>query len=160
MDWGWIRTKARSYWCVDAKLLIGAHFAKVVPKMKNLGFVLNERLTAVDHSRKKFQRIYRIPMEVRRRLVLSLILPHIKYGNIVFTNAVSASQKGLGGLHSRLVCILYIWRNGLIMFHTWSRLYRVLCWRIMPGLSICHFYTRYCMLAILLICFLCFILPH
>jgi hypothetical protein len=36
------------------------------------------------------------PFEVRRRLVLSLILLHGNYGNIVFTGADSASQKRLG----------------------------------------------------------------
>jgi hypothetical protein len=35
------------------------------------------------------------PFEVRRRLVLSLILPHVNYGNIVFTGADSASQRRL-----------------------------------------------------------------
>jgi hypothetical protein len=34
--------------------------------------------------------------EVRRRLVLSLILPHVNYGNIVFTSADSATQRRLG----------------------------------------------------------------
>jgi hypothetical protein len=37
------------------------------------------------------------PFEVIRRLVLSLILLHANYGNIVFTGADSASQKRLGG---------------------------------------------------------------
>jgi hypothetical protein len=32
---------------------------------------------------------------VRRRLVLSLILPHVNYGNIVFTGADSKSQRRL-----------------------------------------------------------------
>jgi hypothetical protein len=36
------------------------------------------------------------PFEVRKRLVLSLILPHVNYGNIVFTGADSASQRKLG----------------------------------------------------------------
>jgi hypothetical protein len=44
--------------------------------------------------------------EVRRRLVLSLILPHVNYGNIVFTGADSASQRRLG--IARLVCVTYI----------------------------------------------------
>jgi hypothetical protein len=36
------------------------------------------------------------PFEVRKRLVLSLIFPHVNYGNIVFTGADSASQRRLG----------------------------------------------------------------
>jgi hypothetical protein len=68
-------------------LLIGDNVIKVVPKVRNLGFVLNERLTATDHFRKVCQKIYWIlrslrphavhahtPYEVRRRLFLSLIL--------------------------------------------------------------------------------------
>jgi hypothetical protein len=67
-------------------LLIGANVIKVVPRVGILGFVLNKRLTATDHFRKVYQRIYWIlrslkphaahtQFEVRRRLVLSLILP-------------------------------------------------------------------------------------
>jgi hypothetical protein len=93
-------------------LLIGDNVVKVVPKVRNLGFVLNERLTATDHFKKVCQKIYWIlrslrphaahtPFEVRRRPVLSLILPHDNYGNIVFTGADSAS-------HSRHVCVTYI----------------------------------------------------
>jgi hypothetical protein len=33
------------------------------------------------------------PFEVRRRIVLSLILPYVNYGNIVFIGADSASQR-------------------------------------------------------------------
>jgi hypothetical protein len=39
-------------------LLVGANVVKVVPKVRNLGFVLNERLTATDHFREVCQRIY------------------------------------------------------------------------------------------------------
>jgi hypothetical protein len=77
-------------------LLIGDNVVKVVPRVRNLGFVLNERLTATDYFRKVCQKIYWIlrslrphaahnPFEVRRRL-----------GNIVFTGADSASQRRLG----------------------------------------------------------------
>jgi hypothetical protein len=85
-------------------LLIGANVVKVVLKVKNLGFVLNGRFTATDHFRKVCQRVYWIlrslgphaansPFEVKRRLVLSLVLPHVNYGNIVFTGADSASRR-------------------------------------------------------------------
>jgi hypothetical protein len=75
--------------------------------MRNLGFVLNERVTATDYFRKVCQRIYWLlrflgphaahtPFEVRRRLVSLLILPHVNYGNIAFTGADFASQRRLG----------------------------------------------------------------
>jgi hypothetical protein len=78
---------------------------------------LNERLTATDHMRKVCQKIYWIlhslrphaahtPFEVRRRLVLSFILLHVNYGNIVFTGADSASQLGLGIAFK--ACLRYI----------------------------------------------------
>jgi hypothetical protein len=44
------------------------------------------------------------PFEVRRRLVLSLILPHVNYGCIVFTAAsqrrLGVAFKGLFALHT------------------------------------------------------------
>jgi hypothetical protein len=46
------------------------------------------------------------PLEVSRRLVLSLILPHVNYGNIVFTGANSASQRRLG--IAFMACLRYI----------------------------------------------------
>jgi hypothetical protein len=39
-------------------LLIDAWVVKVAPRVRNLGFVLNERFTATDHFRKACQRIY------------------------------------------------------------------------------------------------------
>jgi hypothetical protein len=39
-------------------LLIGSDVIKVVPKVNNLGFVLNERLTATDHFKKVCQKVY------------------------------------------------------------------------------------------------------
>jgi hypothetical protein len=109
-------------------LLIGAYVVKVVPRARNLGFVLNERLTATDHFRKVCQRTYWIlrylklhaahtPFEVRRRLVLWPILPHFNYGNIVFTDARGCIQ-GLFALHTNEETRL----DGLILFHTWNRL--------------------------------------
>jgi hypothetical protein len=97
--------------------LLGDNVVKVVSRVRNLGFVLNERLTGTDHFRKVFQKIYWIlrslgphaahtSFEVRRRLVLSLILPHVNYGNIVFTGADSASQRRLGIAFK--ACLRYI----------------------------------------------------
>jgi hypothetical protein len=46
------------------------------------------------------------PFEVRKRLVLSLILPHVNYGNIVFIGADFASQRRLGVAFK--ACLRYI----------------------------------------------------
>jgi hypothetical protein len=76
-------------------LLIGSDVIKVVPKVYNIGFILNERLTATDHfNQGGCQKIYWIlrslrpheshtPFEVRKRLAGSLIMFHIGYGGIV-----------------------------------------------------------------------------
>jgi hypothetical protein len=75
-------------------LLIGANSVNVVPRVGSFGFVLNEKLAATDHFRKVCSlRLHsaHIPFKVRRRLVLSLILPPANYGIILFTGADSAS---------------------------------------------------------------------
>jgi hypothetical protein len=57
--------------------------------------------TATDHFKKVCQKVYWIlrslrpyashtPFEVRRRLVVSLIMPHIGYGGIVYAGADAA----------------------------------------------------------------------
>jgi hypothetical protein len=94
-------------------LLIGSGVTKVVHKVNNLGFVLNERLTATYHFKKVCQKVYWIlrslrphashtPFEVRRRLVLSLIIPHIGYGGFVH----AASQRRLNMAFR--ACLRYI----------------------------------------------------
>jgi hypothetical protein len=97
-------------------LFIGANVVKDVPTV-NLGFVLNERLTAMYHFRKVCQRIYWIlrsfgshaPFEVRRRLVLSLILPHVNYGNIVFPGAEGVEFKACLRYNHRRLDHFYFW---------------------------------------------------
>jgi hypothetical protein len=94
-------------------LLIRANVVKVVPRVRNLGFVLIEKLTVRDHFVKVCQRIYWVlrslrlhaahtSFEVRRRFVL----PHVNYGNIVFTGADFASQRRLGVAFK--ACFLYL----------------------------------------------------
>jgi hypothetical protein len=39
-------------------LLIGSDVIKVVLKVNNIGFVLNERLTATSHCKKVFEKVY------------------------------------------------------------------------------------------------------
>jgi hypothetical protein len=85
-------------------LLIGSDVINVVHKVNNFDFVLNERLTATDHFKKVCRKVYWIlrslkphashtPFEVRRRLVVSLIMPHIGYEGIVYAVADAASQR-------------------------------------------------------------------
>jgi hypothetical protein len=61
---------------------------QVVPKVRNLGFVLNRNLTPVDHYKAVCQRIYSVlrsvkpharytPFGVSKKLVVSLVIPHI-----------------------------------------------------------------------------------
>jgi hypothetical protein len=96
-------------------LSVGA--VKIVSKVNNLGFVLNERLTAADHFRKVCQKVRihlrslrphvsHTPFEVRKRL--SLILLHIDYGNIVFADAASRSRVGV----AFRACLRYIHMRG------------------------------------------------
>jgi hypothetical protein len=79
-------------------LLIGSDVIKVVSRVNNIGFVLNKRLTATDRFKKVCQKVYWIlrslrshashtPFEVWRRLVVSLIMPLIGYGSIVYAGA-------------------------------------------------------------------------
>jgi hypothetical protein len=94
-------------------LLLGSDVIKVVPKVNNLGFVLNERLTVTDRFKKVCQKVYWIlhslrqtPFEVRRRLVVSLYMPHIGYGGIVYAGADAASQQRLNMVFR--ACLRYI----------------------------------------------------
>jgi hypothetical protein len=81
------------------ELFIGPESIEVVPKVRNLGFVLNRNLTPVDHSHKIYSVLRSVKphprytyFEVRKKLVVSLIMPHINYGNVVFSTVDSASQ--------------------------------------------------------------------
>jgi hypothetical protein len=88
-------------------LLIGSDVIKVVPKVNNLGFDLNERLDLVtDFFKKVCQKVYwnlrslkpyasHTPFEVRRRLDVSLFMPHIGFGCIVYAGVDVASQRRL-----------------------------------------------------------------
>jgi hypothetical protein len=119
--------------------LIGANVVKVVPLVKNLGFVLNERLTATDHFRKVCQRIYWIlhflrlhvahtPFEVRKTLVLSLILPQVTYGKIVFTGYDSQSQRKLRVAFKACLRCIHMRRLLDYVSHLESTVTDILCW--------------------------------
>jgi hypothetical protein len=85
------------------ELYIGSDPIRVVTSVNNLGFVLNENLTTVDHSKRVCRRVYSIlrsirphashrPFPVRKRLAQSLVTPHINYGNIVYFSVDVASR--------------------------------------------------------------------
>jgi hypothetical protein len=76
-------------------LLIGSDVIKVVPKVNNLGFVLNQGLTATDHFKKECQKVYWILRSLRPHASHTLIMSHIGYGGIVYANADVASQPRL-----------------------------------------------------------------
>jgi hypothetical protein len=86
------------------ELFIGPDSIEMVPKVRNLGFVLNRILTPVDHYKAMSQRIYSVLRSVkpharytlfgvRKKLVKTLIMSHIYYGNVVFSTVDSASQR-------------------------------------------------------------------
>jgi hypothetical protein len=75
------------------ELFIGPDSIELVPKVRNLGFVLNRNLTRMDHYKAICQRIYYVfrpvkpharytPFRVRKKLVVSLIL-NIKTDNLI-----------------------------------------------------------------------------
>ena len=90
-----------------------------MPKVVNLGFTINENLSATDHIAKVCQKVYwtlrslrphasRTPFEVRRRLILSLIMPHISYGSVVYCCPDAASKEKLERVFR--ACIRYLHR--------------------------------------------------
>jgi len=100
-------------------LSIGPNSIKVVPKVVNLGFTINETLSPSDHIAKVCQKVYwtlrslrphasRTPFEVRRRLILSLIMPHISYGGVVYCSPDAASIEKLE--RAFRACIRYLHR--------------------------------------------------
>jgi hypothetical protein len=94
----------------------------------NIGFVLNERLTmTVQEGCQKVYWILRslkphashTPFENRRRLMVSLIMPLIGYGGIVFTGADAASQRRLNVAFKAL--LRYILSLRRLMCPTWRQ---------------------------------------
>jgi hypothetical protein len=90
----------------QSEFFIDPDSIEVLPKVRNMGFVLNSNLTPVDHYKAACQKIYSVlksvkpharytPLAVRKKLVVSLIMPHINYGNVVFSTVDSALQRRL-----------------------------------------------------------------
>jgi hypothetical protein len=95
------------------ELFIGPDWIKMVPKVRNLGFVLNKNLTPVNHHKAVCPRFYSLlrsvrphtrytPFGVMKKLVVSLIMPHINYGNcwLCITNATQRCVQFLSALCS------------------------------------------------------------
>jgi hypothetical protein len=89
-----------------------------VPKVRNLGFVLNRNLTPVDHYKAVCQRLYFVLRSVKpyarytpfgvRKLVVSLIMPHINEAcNVVFSTVDSASQRRLNVVFNACFCYVH-----------------------------------------------------
>jgi hypothetical protein len=89
----------------------------VVSKVRNLGFVLTRNLTPAGHYRAVSQRIYSVlryvkpharytPFGVRKELIVSLIVPHINNGNVVFSTVDSASKRRLNVTFNS--CLRYV----------------------------------------------------
>jgi hypothetical protein len=92
--------------------------------------------------------------EVRRRIVLSLILLHVIYGNIVFTGAYSGSQRRLR--------VVLSYRNIRRRVNHISHLKSTVSGTLLVDnarIQLSSFLYKI-LFAILLICFLYFILPH
>jgi hypothetical protein len=86
------------------ELFIGPDSIEVVPKVRNLGFVLNRNLTSVDHYKEVCQRIYSVLryvkpharytlFGVRKRLIVSLIMPHIN-SVMLFSQLLTLHHRG------------------------------------------------------------------
>jgi hypothetical protein len=98
-------------------LLIRSFVIKVVSKVNFFGFILNDRLQATNHYKKVCQKVYWIllslrlhplytPFEVRKRLVVSLSMPHIGYEGIMYAGVDAASQRRLN--IALRACLRYI----------------------------------------------------
>jgi hypothetical protein len=123
---------------------MGSDIIKVVPKVNSLGFVLNERLTATDHFKKEWrQKVNWIlrslrphashtPLEVRSRMTVSLIMPHIGMGVMCMLVRMLRYNGGCGFSLRRL---------HHVKKDKWRQVLWVLRWLIIRGFSFCRFFT-------------------
>jgi Reverse transcriptase (RNA-dependent DNA polymerase) len=99
------------------QLILDADMIKVVPKVVDLGFVLNSKLTPVDHITQVCQKIYWIlrsikphtsctPISVRKKLIETLVITHINYSNIVYAHIDSGSSNRLRVAYN--ACLRYV----------------------------------------------------
>lgn len=86
-------------------IIINNNTIGYVAKSKNLGIVFNERLTWDDHVSSICRRVFYalsslnctnalIPLQLRRKLVISLIVPVFTYGDVIFScNDAACNRK-------------------------------------------------------------------
>jgi hypothetical protein len=89
---------------------------------------------------------------------VSLIMPHIRYGGIVYVNVVAASQGRLNMAFK--ACLRYI-HSLMRLDHvspTWRQVLWALCWLIMIGFGFCSYFTECCISGIRAFCLHYFIL--
>lgn len=91
--------------CVNdvSDLFIGPNKLTVVSKIVNLGFYVNSSLSCVDHVNSIVKKVYYIlrnlrisanvtPVNIKRKLVIQLILPVITYSEVVYSKLDSSSM--------------------------------------------------------------------
>ena len=100
------------------KVKVNGDEISYVPKIRNLGIIFNEKLTWNDHVDEMCKKIsfglrklwtcsHFTPTEIRRRLILALILPLFTYGDVVFSLSLnSACQHRLNVLFNS--CASYV----------------------------------------------------
>jgi hypothetical protein len=71
------------------RLVIGSDVVKIVSTVVDLGFILNSRLTPVDHFSKAAS------FDKASRFLYTYPGPHINYSNIVYSHIDSASLRKL-----------------------------------------------------------------
>jgi hypothetical protein len=102
------------------QLFVGQDVIKIVKKVIDLGFVINENLTPADHCNKICQKTYFVlrgitphasctPLPVRKKLIMSLVKTHFDYGNIVYSNYDCASKRKLQKAYN--ACLRYIFKK-------------------------------------------------
>jgi hypothetical protein len=122
-------------------LFIGPDSIEVVPKVRNLGFVVNMNLTPVDHYKVVCQRIFSVlksvkpharytPFGVRKKLVVSLVTPHIDYGIMMFSQLLTLHHRGDLTMRSILVCVMFMISLVRSMFLILCLLLSVFRWQI------------------------------
>jgi hypothetical protein len=130
----------------------------MVPKVRNLGFILNKNLKPVDLYKAVCKRIYSILSSVkpharytlfgvRKKLVISDTMFHIYYGNVVFSTVGPASQRRLQVAFNS--CLRYVESMFLIL----CLLLSVFRWWLIWRFTFCILGTR----VIFLRCFISFL---
>ena len=101
-------------------ILIGASQIKYVESARNLGIIFNENLSWDTHINNICSKVYfalsRLKnanaifnIELRRKLVLALIIPIMTYGDVIFSNALAAELLKLERCFN--ACIRFIYRR-------------------------------------------------